>query len=1398
MDSCFASNINRNRHVISKYLNKKICNYSDISKNLRSITAADINKGGFTITEPGYYQLEEDIVHSFFKENDNENNISRQLRCLQRCIQVVKSTCEELKAGTYIYEKKEKDLFSQSNFESSPYRWVETNNEITIEKYGKKMNNVCFSFDPESTNSCILDENMSFSVLNPMYIGGANIREATAAIKIACDNVILDLNGHSISMSKRFYCEQRVYSIIQINRLVFLNSGSGFEPGPQVEQPGCTNVAIINGSLGNSSHFGIHGTNSSQVICKNLNIHDFNVAGIWINNGHQIIIEDCNIHGNVNNVMPIMELRAFKTTGTGKKGIADANKWGIFLNDRSEQNQRMFATESHPLLEDEPPHDGVDAADGSKGKNRMLAGPRGSIIRNCNIGEIKTNMVQGRVVARRNQKGKLVPVLFSIRQGAHTGMKAAPQEIINSMNDGYAHFKNRYNPKYNELYKSYRITSNYGIDINGNKVETGLDGKIIIGQLKVYKKLDEHPTLVGGDETIIVDKFVILDNGCLKVCNLANDSKKYDVIIECDSYERIADETLCSPRWEFTFGIERQTEEGNFSNVILNQDNTPVFKNIIRDWNSQVEIVGPRDNECRFKLASRCLQKDLRKSNYGSYPKLCIPNNNETDLNDRNANTFFKFQYEKVIDEEDPDHAKLDFLWVEDNYGIDNLSEHANKKGSELLKVTSFDKSGRILNKNSLNMDGEEFTPYPGSYITILQGNHTGYTAKERMENKCIKQNKNLQTLSAKIVETIPLINQMLDGREKDPECGGIDTDGKNGIDIGGHNMIGAFGLMLERSWGGLYENIQISGTMTLNGEGGWGENWWGVMANNSGFNIFKNINVQNIPGNPAVVFGFHLHNGSTANIVENVNVQGANSPGESYGLVVDRASESNVFRNCLVGEVFGREAALGYVVRSKNNTFEDCKATRICLILNDNEPHAGDMLASGFCLDNDDEETHTLTGWNTLRRCSVDNVRTMMDKELNMERGNDLEDSIKDSEKNNYVYKFGMLKEIIRRDRGSNSKVNMDMILAGRPNIITQANLLNTYSTGIVIVHQSHNIVDNCCIENVSGWGTCSGILVTDKLLPDNHPSLNKKNQIIGNNVNNIVSYNPGCIFKEGDDLKKINLLVHDHVHSVWVKEKLMLNPNHKDYKETLINDPELLEQFLNPHVCGIGDLRLDQRNNFTPFFEKQKTNLSINDTLALFVSDTLCKSNSCINCYNYWTNIHNSYDFHYLNLPEDGYLSKDTIALLDKLSQKEITDVEMNILRSSLKKNKNEGLYCTKDIDVCDIESIGSANKNMNVSITSSYQNIHKDGALNLNSNALDFMLTQDYNMILEEQKSVIKLLRKTNTDNLWVDVTRLPDSHAEVEALALQAEIDAGLFEEESDHGCQNENIDLVKHL
>ena len=57
------------------------------------------------------------------------------------------------------------------------------------------------------------------------------------------------------------------------------------------------------------------------------------------------------------------------------------------------------------------------------------------------------------------------------------------------------------------------------------------------------------------------------------------------------------------------------------------------------------------------------------------------------------------------------------------------------------------------------------------------------------------------------------------------------------------------------------------------------------------------------------------------------------------------------------MSEIIATEAALGYVIRGRNNRFECCKASRIILLLDENAEHAGDMMAAGFCLDADDEE---------------------------------------------------------------------------------------------------------------------------------------------------------------------------------------------------------------------------------------------------------------------------------------------------------------------------------------------------------------------------------------------------------------------------------------------------------
>ena len=78
-----------------------------------------------------------------------------------------------------------------------------------------------------------------------------------AGITVECDNVVIDLNGKTLSQSIEFYYQQRWFSLIELSSQPFLASqGPGFfGPSPVFS----TNVEIFNGRLGLTAHHGIHG-----------------------------------------------------------------------------------------------------------------------------------------------------------------------------------------------------------------------------------------------------------------------------------------------------------------------------------------------------------------------------------------------------------------------------------------------------------------------------------------------------------------------------------------------------------------------------------------------------------------------------------------------------------------------------------------------------------------------------------------------------------------------------------------------------------------------------------------------------------------------------------------------------------------------------------------------------------------------------------------------------------------------------------------------------------------------------------------------------------------------------------------------------------------------------------
>jgi hypothetical protein len=124
-----------------------------------------------------------------------------------------------------------------------------------------------------------------------------------AAITVECTQVCIDLNGHSISQSKAHALQQRFYANIDLASTPFLpNQGPG-DFGPTIH-PG-KRCWIKNGTLGLSSHHGIHGNNASAIIIENVIIRDFEVAGVALNGGSLMFLRNLKI-GPARHDIPVL------------------------------------------------------------------------------------------------------------------------------------------------------------------------------------------------------------------------------------------------------------------------------------------------------------------------------------------------------------------------------------------------------------------------------------------------------------------------------------------------------------------------------------------------------------------------------------------------------------------------------------------------------------------------------------------------------------------------------------------------------------------------------------------------------------------------------------------------------------------------------------------------------------------------------------------------------------------------------------------------------------------------------------------------------------------------------------------------------------------------------------
>ena len=170
----------------------------------------------------------------------------------------------------------------QSDFDHGTYRITQPGTYVLQE-------DIVFHPNPEHNFMPTADQKSKY----PSSPGPYNLG-FFAAITIETNHVNLDLNNHTIQQSVEFYLRQRFFNIISLSSSPFIPTQGPGKFGPTIQS--AKNSRIYNGTLGLTSHSGIHGNGSRDISISNLTIENFEVGGITLNGAEKVSISNTTIY----------------------------------------------------------------------------------------------------------------------------------------------------------------------------------------------------------------------------------------------------------------------------------------------------------------------------------------------------------------------------------------------------------------------------------------------------------------------------------------------------------------------------------------------------------------------------------------------------------------------------------------------------------------------------------------------------------------------------------------------------------------------------------------------------------------------------------------------------------------------------------------------------------------------------------------------------------------------------------------------------------------------------------------------------------------------------------------------------------------------------------------------
>ena len=158
-------------------------------------------------------------------------------------------------------------------------------------------------FDPNTSESNWFDRRVptaSQRAAGALYSSDAYIRGFFAALTIEGSDIYLDLNGKKFAHSQLSRVAQRFQAVIELADQPFVpNQGPGFF-GADVDA--ARNAVVANGTIGLSSHHGIHGNLCQNVLLESLTVEEYEVCGIALNGVSNVAISECTLEGTLQTV----------------------------------------------------------------------------------------------------------------------------------------------------------------------------------------------------------------------------------------------------------------------------------------------------------------------------------------------------------------------------------------------------------------------------------------------------------------------------------------------------------------------------------------------------------------------------------------------------------------------------------------------------------------------------------------------------------------------------------------------------------------------------------------------------------------------------------------------------------------------------------------------------------------------------------------------------------------------------------------------------------------------------------------------------------------------------------------------------------------------------------------